>query len=192
MRTVTAKAFRGAHKLGVILASAVRKIWLRSRFPGITFVGSVTVGPNCSISAGEGAVLRIDSCHVAQGVTLTAGPGAEMIIEADFIGPWSSLVARSSVRVGKGTKIAERVTVRDSDHDHSVPLASGAFISAPVRLADDVWLGAGSFVLKGCRIGRGATVAAGAVVTRDVPDGVTVGGIPATVIRRSPPERADE
>jgi acetyltransferase-like isoleucine patch superfamily enzyme len=122
-------------------------------------------------------------------VTLTAGVGAELLIEADFIGPWSTLVARSSVRVGRGTKIAERVTVRDSDHDHAHPLVAGVFTSAPVLLAEDVWLGAGASVLKGCRIGTSATVAAGAVVTKDVPDGSTVAGVPANVVsasRRSP------
>jgi acetyltransferase-like isoleucine patch superfamily enzyme len=189
MRAASAKALRGMHRVGVNGASAVRKLSLRARFPGITFVGPVTVGPNCSITAGEGAVLRVESCHIAQGVTLTAGPEAELLIDADFIGPWSSVVARSSVRIGKGTKIAERVTVRDSDHDHAFPLASAVFTSAPVHLADDVWLGAGSSVLKGCRVGAGATVAAGAVVTHDVADGTIVGGVPAVVISpgRRPP-----
>lgn len=185
MRTASARALRGVHRVGAIGASTLRKMSLQARFPGITFVGRVTVGPNCSIVAGGNAVLRVESCHIARGVTLTAGPGAELVIDADFIGPWSSVVARSSVVIAKGSKLAERVSVRDSDHDHSFPLREGVFVTAPVHLGEDVWLGAGSSVLKGCRIGAGATVAAGAVVTRDVAEGVTVGGVPAAVITSS-------
>jgi acetyltransferase-like isoleucine patch superfamily enzyme len=52
-------------------------------------------------------------------------------------------------------------------------------VSRPVVIEDDAWIGIGAIVLKGVRIGRGARVAAGAVVTRDVPDGATVAGNPA-------------
>jgi acetyltransferase-like isoleucine patch superfamily enzyme len=52
----------------------------------------------------------------------------------------------------------------------------------PVTIADDVWIGIGAIVLKGVRIGRGARIAAGAVVTRDVPEGAMVAGNPARVV----------
>jgi acetyltransferase-like isoleucine patch superfamily enzyme len=49
-----------------------------------------------------------------------------------------------------------------------------------VVIEDDAWIGIGAIVLKGVRIGAGARVEAGAVVTRDVPSGATVAGNPAT------------
>jgi acetyltransferase-like isoleucine patch superfamily enzyme len=56
--------------------------------------------------------------------------------------------------------------------------------TAMLDIGDDAWLGAGAIILPGCRrIGRGAVVAAGAVVTRDVPDYALVAGNPARVIR---------
>ncbi|MFM7298440.1 MAG: acyltransferase [Planctomycetota bacterium] len=55
--------------------------------------------------------------------------------------------------------------------------------AAPVVLEDDVYIGANATVLPGVRVGRGALVAAGAVVTRDVPAGVRVGGVPARALR---------
>ncbi|WP_283135809.1 sugar O-acetyltransferase [Rhizohabitans arisaemae] len=55
--------------------------------------------------------------------------------------------------------------------------------TAPIRIGDRVWLGAGAIVLPGVTIGDGVTVAAGAVVTADVPPNVLVGGVPAKVIR---------
>ena len=55
---------------------------------------------------------------------------------------------------------------------------------APIRLGDDVWIGANATVLPGVAIGDGAVVAAGAVVTRDVPPMTVVGGVPARVIKQ--------
>lgn len=75
-----------------------------------------------------------------------------------------------------------------TDHDHGT--AAGATISeqplvaASVTIEDDAWLGAHVCVLKGVRIGTGAVVGAGAVVTRDVPPGAIVAGVPARVIGR--------
>jgi len=56
--------------------------------------------------------------------------------------------------------------------------------NAPVVIEDDVWLGSNAVVLPGCRVARGAVVAAGAVITRDVGAYEIVGGVPARVIRR--------
>jgi tetrahydrodipicolinate N-acetyltransferase len=50
-------------------------------------------------------------------------------------------------------------------------------------IEDDVWLGAGAVITDGVRVGKGAVVAAGAVVTKDVPPHVVVGGVPAKVIK---------
>lgn len=55
---------------------------------------------------------------------------------------------------------------------------------APVRVGRNVWIGSGSILLPGVTIGDGATVAAGAVVTKDVPEGAVVGGVPAKILRQ--------
>jgi len=56
-------------------------------------------------------------------------------------------------------------------------------VAIPVVVEDDVWLGLGVVVLKGVTIGQGSVIAAGSVVTRSVPAGVVVGGVPARVLR---------
>ena len=57
--------------------------------------------------------------------------------------------------------------------------------AAPVVIGDRVWVGTRAVILKGVSIGDGAVVAAGAVVTSDVPAGAVVGGVPARVIGRA-------
>lgn len=56
-------------------------------------------------------------------------------------------------------------------------------LSKPIKVCDFAWIGADSVILPGVTIGKGAVVAAGAVVTKDVPDNAVVAGIPAKVIK---------
>ena len=65
---------------------------------------------------------------------------------------------------------------------------SGRELAKPIRIAEDVWIGGGAVICPGVSIGPRAVIAAGAVVTRDVPADVLVGGNPARLIRRLRPE----
>ena len=56
-------------------------------------------------------------------------------------------------------------------------------VSAPVSVGDDCWIGGGSIVLPGVRIGNGVTIGAGSVVTKDIPDNVLAYGTPCRVVR---------
>lgn len=103
-----------------------------------------------------------------------------------------------NVRIGKRVVISYNVTVADSDFHPRDPelrkldaIANApqgdkslrpAITSKPVIIEDNVWIGIGAIILKGVRLGRGARIGAGAVVTKDVPEGVTVVGNPARVL----------
>ena len=52
-----------------------------------------------------------------------------------------------------------------------------------IVIGDDAWLGVGVIVLDGVKIGKGAVVGAGSVVTRDIPDGAIATGVPARVVK---------
>lgn len=125
---------------------------------------------------GQGCAVRRDTEIVAKSARLD-------IAEGTFVGPWCTIVATCGISIGRNCLIAERVTIRD--HDHAIRAESGIAIkdagmnSAPIVIGEDVWIAAGAVVLKGTTIGRGAVVAANAVVTRDVADYEIVGGVPA-------------
>jgi acetyltransferase-like isoleucine patch superfamily enzyme len=128
-----------------------------------------------------GERVRIRATHVP--VELAAGPGAVIEIgERCYINSGVSIGAQERVNIGKNCAIGNYSLIMDSDF-HSLDDHTKPGIAAPVVLEDDVWLGARVTVLKGVRIGRGAVVAAGAVVTRDVPPCALVAGVPARVIR---------
>ena len=74
-------------------------------------------------------------------------------------------------------------TVHNFDDIHK-PMQLQGLASRRVSIEDDVWIGGHSIVLPGVTVGRGSIVAAGAVITKDVPPFTIVGGNPARIIKR--------
>ena len=90
------------------------------------------------------------------------------------------LDARGGITVGSRVSISHRVVIMTGSHDYNTENFS--FVRKTVIIDDYVWIGVGAIVLGGVRIGEGAVVCAGAVVTKDVPPYTVVAGIPAKVI----------
>ncbi|HEX6351461.1 DapH/DapD/GlmU-related protein [Actinophytocola sp.] len=178
------RTLRGVRRAGALAMSAARVCYVRLAFPDVTITGTV-LGPGVEVYAGKGAVVVLSGVVVGRGCQIIAGPGAFLRVAAESVGPHSVIVARDHVEIAEGSLLAEMTVVRDADHARSAgtPLRAGLHRTAPVYIGPDVWLGARATVLRGVRVGAGATVAAGAVVTRDVDPGSTVGGVPARVIR---------
>lgn len=97
----------------------------------------------------------------------------------------ASIHATRAIRIGRNCLIAANVAILDSD-GHGVAVADRGQHNPsgrPVVIEDDVWIGANALVLKGVTVGRGAIVAAGSVVTKDVAAMTLVGGNPARFIK---------
>jgi acetyltransferase-like isoleucine patch superfamily enzyme len=89
--------------------------------------------------------------------------------------------------IGDGVRIGPRTIIISSDHafaDPDRPIHQQGVVAAATTVEDDVWIGCHVTILKGVRVGRGAVLAAGAVVTKDVAPFTIVGGVPAKVIGR--------
>ncbi|MBN2456502.1 MAG: acyltransferase [Sedimentisphaerales bacterium] len=64
-----------------------------------------------------------------------------------------------------------------------IPMVEQSFVEDDIIVEDDVWIGAGSILLAGVKIGKGVVIAAGSVVTKDLPPYTLCGGVPAEVIK---------
>lgn len=106
-------------------------------------------------------------------------PGVK-IGQDTIIGDNCFLDGRAKLKIGSHVAIASQVLIYNSEHD----INSEDFqpIEEPVEIGDYVFIGARAIILPGVKIGRGAVVASGAVVTKDVPPGKIVGGVPAEEI----------
>ncbi len=88
------------------------------------------------------------------------------------------------IDIGEDVAIAENVSIRDSDN-HFITSDENFQMTKPVRIGNHVWIGMNVLILKGVTINDGAIIAAGSVVTRDVPANCLVAGVPAYVIKEN-------
>jgi len=123
-------------------------------------------------------------------VRLTANhPGSEIIIGAGTRLNGCCITAWKQVRIGKNCLIAANTSIMDS-HGHSMAdsdcLNRHLTQDEPeeIVIEDNVWIGLNCIITKGVHIGRAAIIAAGSVVTKDVPPFTVAGGAPAKIIRK--------
>ncbi len=102
------------------------------------------------------------------------------------INDYSRIVSMEKIILGNNVLLAQYVSILDHDHDFEA-LKQGDFntyITSPIIIGNNVWIGDKATITKGVTIGDNVIVAANSVVTKDVPSNVVVGGIPAKVIKK--------
>ena len=163
-----------------LLADRLRAGLLRLR--GASLGSGARIGRNCLVRrpwclvAGE----RVEFEHQVH--IKATGDGARIRLGRQvFVGFNCEFDVSDELSIGDHVLIAPGCFITDHGHRHSAQalIDSQGCESNPVRIEDDVWLGAQVTVLPGVTIGRGAIVGAGAVVTRDVEAMSIVAGVPA-------------
>jgi acetyltransferase-like isoleucine patch superfamily enzyme len=158
--------------------------------PGLRIGRYVLVDDGVLIFQDEsgGPVELGDGVHVWRDTIIQTGQGGSVVIGPDtHIQPRCQFSAyKNDIRIGSRVEIAPNCAFYPYDHG----IAEGTPISAqplqskgPIIVGDEAWLGVGVIVLAGVRIGQGAVVGAGAVVTHDIGEGAVAWGVPARVLR---------
>jgi acetyltransferase-like isoleucine patch superfamily enzyme len=100
-----------------------------------------------------------------------------------FVNHGCSAMDIGGIEIGDDVMIGPNVSLISSGHPLDPATRRSEITSAPIRIGRGVWIATGAMVLQGVTVGDDAVVAAGAVVTRDVPPRTLVAGVPARVVR---------
>jgi acetyltransferase-like isoleucine patch superfamily enzyme len=175
----------------VALTSVALRLAARSK--GVELEAGVLFVKAARFSRAPGSVLRIQrecrfrsdgrsnrvgvnrACYLS---TLRAGAVLSVGPRCAFSG--TVIAAAERIELGRYVRCGANTTIMDSDFHEDDPRSGEP---RPVVIEDHVWLGLNVMVLKGVRIGRNSVVAAGSVVTKDIPANVVAGGVPAKVIK---------
>jgi len=133
--------------------------------------------PYRQFSLGKRSVIESYCCINNAVGDVVIGDHTRIGIHNTIIGP---------VTIGNHVNLAQGITVTALNHnfiDTTLRIDEQGISTNPVVIGDDVWIGANAVILPGVTIGRHVVIAAGAVVTKDVPDNCVVGGIPAKVLK---------
>ncbi len=148
-------------------------LYVGRRWPGRAFLPS-------ELSLAHRATLQLlGTFSVYTGCSVAVNEGATLVLGSGYINQRATIECFDRIVIGQNVAIAKGVTIRDSDA-HSI---NGGSVSSPITIGDKVWIGVNAIILKGVAIGNGAVIAAGAIVTRDIPPHALAAGVPARVLK---------
>lgn len=157
----------------------------------------LSIGNNVFISDGchlrsEGGKAKIalgSNSVLANGVMLLTHGGSIDVGENCSINEYCMLYGHGGLKIGDNVSIATGTVIVPANHNFTrreIPFKLQGSTGHGIVLEDDIWVGANVTILDGCRIGRGAIIGAGAVVTKNVVPYSIVGGVPARFIKERP------
>ena len=128
-----------------------------------------------------------ETAYISQRGFVRIGRGKLILEDNSQINPHCFLLNADSIKIGKNSTLAYQTTILTSANpNYPYNKLSELYppMHAPVVIGDNVWVGARSVILPGVTIGNNVVIAAGAVVTKDIPDNSLVAGVPAVVKRK--------
>ncbi len=165
----------------------LRVFWLSKRY-------KIKFGKNCSVKKRVEILITDNAiCKFGDNLRLLdyafiqlTKPEPKLIVGDDVaIGRNTIIACKKLIKIGNYARIGPFVQI--IDHDHSFIknklVMNQKAKCEDVIIGEDVWIGTHAVILKGVNVGDGAVIAAGAVVTRDIPENAIVGGVPAKIIK---------
>lgn len=154
---------------------SINNEWSNKRKRKNKYVGSLSIGDDAKVKIGNFTSYAGGKLEIKNGAVFTVKDG--------YMNYNSVISCSKKIEIGEHCLIGERVKITDS-HKHTINTENFKK-DEPVIIGDHVWICNDATILPGVTIGNGAVVAAGAVVTKDVPPYTLVGGVPAKVIKEN-------
>lgn len=167
-----------------------KSVFILDKSAVVELGGNLVLNDNCIKNNGRSTILRLDKntklkinggFSIYYGGDIIVFEGGELELGSGFMNSNCKIRCKESIKIGNNVAISHDVTIMDSDF-HNVDY-EGYEMTKSIVIGDNVWIGSRSLILKGVNIGNGSIIAAGSVVTKDVPAKSIVAGVPAKVIR---------
>lgn len=139
------------------------------------FVGYLEMYQNSEINVS-------DTFFIHSGCDIMVFKGAKLNLGSGYINRYCKIRCYNEITIGNGVAISENFTIWDSDAHQMI---NGSEPTQPIVIGNNVWIGTNVTVLKGVKIGDGCIIAAGSLVTKDVPANCLAAGVPAKVIKEN-------
>ncbi len=146
-----------------------KKIWLTLRFLGRVRFGlreHISLGTKISIREKQGGISIKRGARIEANTFICSAGGSIEMGNDVFINRNCMIVSMNRIIIGDEVTIGPGVYIYDHDHDMS---SRGHFITEEINIGNGAWIGAGVIILKGVTIGERSVIAAGSVVSKDVP-----------------------
>lgn len=179
--------YQGLRSLTGYILSKLAIIWLNMRGYDIDF--TVSLGRKTIFFQSHKKNIKISHhSKIGSGVKIASGFGGMIVIQENVaVFDYTIVDIHNRLTIGENTLIAPFCYITDYDHlvkDESKPIIKQGYISKPISIGKNVWLGTHTIILKGVTIGDNTIIGAGSVVTRDIPSGSVAAGNPARIIKK--------
>ena len=132
----------------------------------------------------EDSILTVNGdFSIFAGSDIMIQKGAKLSFGSGYLNSNVQIICAEKIEIGEGVAIARDVIIRDTDA-HNIVNEKHVKIK-PIKIGNHVWIGTRAIIMKGVTIGDGAIIAAGAIVTKDVPPKCVVAGVPAKIIKEN-------
>lgn len=139
------------------------------------FIGNLEIYENAEINVSN-------TFFIHSGCDIMVFKNAKLNLGSGYINRYCKIRCYNEITIGHNVAISENFTIWDSDAHQ---MMNGREPTQPIVIGDKVWIGTNVTVLKGVKIGDGCVIAAGSLVTKDVPANCLAAGVPAKVIKEN-------
>jgi len=175
-------------KVCCLIGSHFHRFFIIYGNSNITINNSCQIESNVKISCTDNGSMSIGGgVYLSSGAEIICRGGKLYIGNNVHIGKGVIIVCVDKIEIDDDTLIAEYVVIRDQDHaSNTRPIRNSGFISTPIIIGKDCWLGAKSTVLRGSIINVGSIIGAHSLVRGEIPPYSIAVGCPAKVIKQLP------
>ncbi|CAK6476280.1 2,3,4,5-tetrahydropyridine-2,6-dicarboxylate N-acetyltransferase [Peribacillus frigoritolerans] len=147
-------------------------------FKGFSFTLLNLISPFTELEIGKNAKMHFGKMiRVRSGSKLRVRKGAEMQIGRNtFLNHGCIFTAHERISIGENVQFGPNVLIYDHDHDYKQKhgLKDLLYKTTPVKIGDNVWIGANTVILRGTKIGNNCVVGAGSIIKGDYPDNMVI------------------